>query len=158
VKGTGLGLPLTRKLASLLGGTVSVTSHLGAGSTFCATIPRIFGQNAETNFADPDQFVTDRSSAPVVIIDDDPASLALVERQLEPSVYRVVAARTLGEAQDALRGTHPVAVIIEVQFSSGSGWSLLRQIKNSTETRDVPVFVLSRMDDRKQALEMGADD
>jgi signal transduction histidine kinase/CheY-like chemotaxis protein len=158
VKGTGLGLPLTRKLAQLLGGSVSVRSHPGKGSTFFATMPRVFPREDQHEAGSALLWEIDPARAPVLVVENDPSSLSLYEKHLEGSGYQVVPARTIGEAQMALRAFRPVAVILDILSEAESGWSLLRQIKAAETTRDIPVFVLTRIDDRMKALELGADD
>ena len=100
----------------------------------------------------------DPTRAPVLVVEDDPASLELYGKHLEGSGFQVVAARTLAEAQSALAAFRPVAVIMDILSEAESGWSLLKRIKAADTTRDMPVFVLTRVDDRMKALELGADD
>ncbi len=72
------------------------------------------------------------------------------------SGYQVIGARTFEEAQSALRAFRPVAVVMDILDDTESGWALLAELKSAETTRDIPVFVLTTIDDRTKALRLGA--
>lgn len=158
VKGTGLGLPLSRKLAELLGGTVSVRSTPGAGSTFTATIPRVYPGLAAMTSAAEARAGLDPALAPVLVLEDDPATLFLYERYLEGSGFQALPARTVEAARGLLREVRPAAVLLDILLEAESGWALLSELKGRPETRDIPVLVLTVIDGRQRATAMGADE
>ena len=158
VKGTGLGLPLSRRLAELLGGSVSIRSTPGAGSTFEVAIPRRFV--APGAAADPEvevELPADPGLAPVLVVEDDPATLYLYERHLEGSGYRVLPARSIAQARAILKGTRPAAVLLDILLEAESGWALLEELKRDAATREVPVLVLTVVNGQERAFALGAD-
>ncbi len=159
VQGTGLGLPLSRKLAELLGGSVSVGSMPGVGSTFTATIPRIY-----PGVASPSAPVAEARERPdpsrfsVLLLEDDPATSFPYARDLEGSGFQVLAARSVQEARQWLREFRPAAVLLDILLEAEGGWSLLAELKGRPETRDVPVLVLTLVEGRERATALGADE
>ncbi|WP_422924628.1 response regulator [Singulisphaera sp. PoT] len=156
VKGTGLGLPLSRKLAELLGGTVSVRSELGVGSTFFAMIPTRYVAKDEQQANADGRSKPSGPRFPVLVVEDDPMDLLLYEKFLEGSEFQILPARNLFEARRALRKVRPVAVILDIVIESESGWTLLDELKKDDATRDIPVLVLTVVKDREQAMAFGA--
>ncbi|WP_165227901.1 response regulator [Aquisphaera insulae] len=158
VKGTGLGLPLSRKLAQLLGGQVSVQSVLGVGSTFLAVIPRSYQPPNETATTPESRWLLDHRLAPVLVVEDDPVSLLLYEKFLEGSGFQVLPARTLAEARQVLRRVRPRAVMLDILLDAESGWNLLAEMKGQAATKDIPIFVLTMVDGKERAMALGAAD
>lgn len=155
-KGTGLGLPLSRKLAELLGGEVAVESTLGVGSTFSARIPAVYGgAKAEQVVVAMPQAEAERST--VLLIDDEVESRLLYEKYLRGSHFQVIAARSVREGEAVLGRTKPAAIVLSCLTRDGDAWALLVGLKARTETSAVPVLVYSKMEDRAKALSLGAD-
>ena len=156
VKGTGLGLPLSRKLAELLGGGVSVRSELGVGSTFVAVIPRNYRCLDSVDDMPELRWRVNPELSPVLIVDDDPVDLLLYEKYLEGSAFQVLAARTFAEARRLLRRVRPLAVVMDIVLDAEVSWSLLSELKGHPSTREIPVYVLTIIDGKQQALDLGA--
>jgi CheY-like chemotaxis protein len=156
VKGTGLGLPLSRKLAELLGGNVSVKSEPGVGSTFFAVVPRLFHDPVEQSATPSAPWQLDPNRLPLLVVENDPVDLLLYEKMLHDSEFQVLPARTLAEARRALRRVKPVAVLLDILLEVESGWHLLTEMKAQEATRDVPVLVLTVVDGEERALALGA--
>jgi CheY-like chemotaxis protein len=156
VPGTGLGLPLSRKLAELLGGRVSVRSEPGAGSTFYAAIPRVYraAEDAPTREA---RGPSAPPGSPVLVVEDDAVDLLLYEKYLEGSGFQVIPTRSLEEARRVLRRIRPVAVLLDIRLEAESGWALLTEMKGQEATRDIPILVLTVVDGQERALALGAD-
>ncbi len=158
VKGTGLGLPLSRKLAELLGGRVSVRSEPGVGSTFVAVIPRSYWPVDDADDTPESRWRLDPLRSPVLVVEDDPVDLLLYEKYLEGSAFQVLPARTVGEARRVLRRVRPLAVLLSILLEAESGWTLLTEIKGQAATRDIPILVLTIVEGKEQALALGAAD
>lgn len=156
VKGTGLGLPLSRKLAELLGGSVSVISVLGTGSTFTASIPIVYPHATEfpTQMQPPS---LEPTRLPILVVEDHPETLFIYEKHLQESTYQLIATRTLAQARLALQQLQPTAIMLDIMLEGENGWTFLREIKASEATRTIPVLVITIIDNEKQALALGAD-
>ena len=153
-RGTGLGLPLCRKLAALLGGHVSVESALGVGSTFQVEIPIVYENKQETITPEWDP---QSDLLPVLMIEDTAELILLYEKYLTAGPFGVVAARTLREARSALASIRPAAIVLDILLVGEDTWGLLTELKRSEATRDIPVLVLTTVEDRAKAITLGAD-
>ncbi len=150
VKGTGLGLPLSRKLTELLGGSLTVESQIGIGSTFTATIPIANSPTAHAVFLpeerSPDPIspskVTSSHLAPtLLIIDDDSISRYLIKQQLHQASLTIVEAATAQEGLEQAKHLHPKAIILDLSMPTSSGFEVLEQLKTDPTTRSIPVIV-----------------
>lgn len=156
VKGTGLGLPLSQKLAELLGGTVSVASTIGVGSTFSVTLPRI-APGAEQTPQSLGVWELEADKYPVLIIEDHPDTLFAYEKSLEQSIYQPIAAQTLSGARDVLAQLRPVAIILDILLEGQSSWAFLSELKEHPETQDIPILVITVVNNETLAIARGAD-
>ena len=156
-KGTGLGLPLSRKLTQLLGGSVYVKSHLGTGSTFFASIPIRFTGATEAVYVPDIKRELDGSKLPVLVVEDNREALFIYEKYLKGTEFQVIPAQDLKEARQALQGFRPVAIVLDVLLQGEHSWNLLQELKQSPSTRNVPVFVVTVVENRQKALALGAN-
>ena len=156
-KGSGLGLPLSRKLAQLLGGDVYVNSKLGFGSTFAAVIPLNFVGQTEVFQVPEVKRELDASKLPVLVVEDNREALFVYEKYLKGSPFQVVPARNIKEATSALHSFRPIAVVLDVLLEGEHSWDLLRDLKRDPATRRIPVYVVTVVDNRQKALALGAD-
>lgn len=157
VKGTGLGLPLSRKLAELMGGSVLVTSILGQGSTFSLSIPIISPQTAELPASMQPLVTLKPTHLPVLAIEDHTETLFIYEKHLQESRYQLVAARTLAQARQFLQQLQPAVIVLDILLEGQNGWTFLRELKGDEATRTIPVVVITVVNNEKQALALGAD-
>jgi signal transduction histidine kinase/CheY-like chemotaxis protein len=157
VKGTGLGLPLSKKLAELLGGKVSVESEPGQGSVFRLTLPRIYraaGDGSEIE----DAWTAEPGRVPVLTIEDNPADAFALERSLAGSRYQPLLVRNLAQARRALQRVAPVAVLLDIILVGEEGWRFLLEMKQHPATENIPVIVVSTTQEENKARSLGADD
>ena len=153
VRGTGLGLPLCRKLAELLGGEVSVESTPGMGSTFTAVIPRIY----DAIVPDEPTWDLDADRIPVLVLEDSSETLLIYEKMLVGSPFQMIPTRTLREARLAVGAVRPHAIIIDILLRGEDAWSFLAEVKRRPETENTPIVVVSTVDDEPKARSLGAD-
>jgi signal transduction histidine kinase/CheY-like chemotaxis protein len=159
VKGTGLGLPLCRKLATLLGGDVSLESEPGKGSTFSARIPlRFLGAPVPAARPARDGEVTLAPDAQwVLIVEDDEGTRMIYEKFLRGTRYTPVAVASLAQAREILRTRKPLAVILDILLpgEEHQTWRWLADTKS--EDSDACVIVVSATSDGRKAMSLGAD-
>ena len=156
VKGTGLGLPLSRRLAELLGGTLTVRSELGAGSTFIVRIPVNY-QPPQPVSAEPFEWEPIPGKLPLLIVEDSRDTQFFYNKVLKSSAYQIYPSRTLHEAEAALGRIVPAAVILDILLGTDEAWDLLLRLKRDDRTSQVPVVVVSSVADRQKAFALGAD-
>ena len=152
-KGTGLGLPLSKRLAELLGGSVSVKSTLGIGSVFSLTIPLVY----RDPIGHPQVGSLQPGRAAVLVIEDNDADMALYEGALASTRFQLVPARSLSAARAALDAMRPAAIILDVRLFGEDSWHLLAKLKRDPATKSIPVVVISTFGDQQKGLALGAD-
>jgi signal transduction histidine kinase/DNA-binding response OmpR family regulator len=156
-KGSGLGLPLSRKLAQLLGGNVYLRSQVGVGSTFTAVIPISFEGQTEVVYVPDVKRELDADKLPVLVVEDNREALFIYEKYLKGSKFQVIPASNISEARTTLRSLRPCAIVLDVLLQGEHSWDLLRDLKVDPKTRDIPVYVITVVDNRDKALSLGAD-
>jgi len=156
-KGSGLGLPLSRKLAQLLGGDVYVKSQVGVGSTFTVEIPALFEGQREVVSVPEVKRDLDVNKFPVLVVEDNREALFIYEKYLKTSKFQVVPANNISEARQAVRAFQPKAIILDVLLQGEHSWDFLRDIKADPVTRHIPVYVITVVDNREKALSLGAN-
>ncbi|MCX6144618.1 MAG: response regulator [Ignavibacteriales bacterium] len=182
-KGTGLGLPIARRLARMLGGDLAVESELGKGSTFTLTVPsklptRLTEMQASTQMPVPmPQVVRSEPSRPqlpipasipqplrtgqqvqILSIDDDPDVIEILRKYLVPEGYSLIGALSGDEGLELALRTKPDLITLDIMMPKKDGWQVLRELKANPETREIPVIIHSIIDNRPLALSLGAVD
>jgi len=163
VKGTGLGLPLSRKFATLLGGTLTVQSEPGAGSIFRLTLPLSIKPGEKIITEKPTVKREIPSKKPielpeVLIVEDNSEIQYLYSIFLEKSGFKSIAAFNLKEAEEALKKVKPVAIILDIILPGENGWEFLSRLKSDPTTSNIPVIVATILEDKQKAFELGAED
>ena len=158
VKGTGLGLPLARKLAELLGGRITVSSTPGEGSTFSVTLPRSYPNSVGPADDAGEVWHLEPSKIPVLLVEDDPADAFTMERLLAGTDYQPVWARSIRQAQGILRRVEPAAILLDVILAGDESWRLMLQLKQQEASADIPLIVTSSAGEQHKARHLGADE
>jgi signal transduction histidine kinase/CheY-like chemotaxis protein len=160
VKGTGLGLPLSQKLATLLGGEVRVQSQLGMGSTFSVQLPLRFEQRVELGLMSESSIAAaeDTASLPVLVLEDKVEMMMMYRSYLKNSGFQLVPASTIRDAQEVLERLRPRVIILDVVLRAEDSWRFLAGLKHDVRTRDIPVLISSTIEDQAKAFHLGADE
>ena len=166
--GTGLGLPISRRFCRMIGGDLSVSSRAGEGSTFTIRVPAVLpdaqveaaAQEVETGSSDEDiaAMVSAGTGHTVLVIDDEPEAREIIGRFLEKDGFRVAYAASGEEGLKLAHALRPVAITLDVMMPDMDGWSVLRALKADPDTRDIPVTMLTMLDDRSRGFALGATD
>jgi signal transduction histidine kinase/CheY-like chemotaxis protein len=156
--GTGLGLAISRRFCRMMGGDIAVTTEIGRGSTFSILLPITVDQQDAATAPEGDQNLSESDAPLVLVIDDDPAARDLIGRTITSNGFRVV---TADGAQDGLRKARelkPMAITLDVVMPGTDGWSALTALKAEPELRDIPVMMVSMLDDNRLAHALGASE
>jgi PAS domain S-box-containing protein len=172
--GTGLGLALTRRFCQIMGGDVTVHSMPGEGSIFTIKLPAIVSDvkpeaadeiaGAEAVTASPDgggrdvtEHFPDNASC-VLVIDDDPVQRDLMQRFLSKEGFYVQTAAGGDAGLRLARQLRPVAITLDAMMPDMDGWTVLSALKSDAALRDIPVIMVTMLDDPERGFALGAAD
>jgi signal transduction histidine kinase/CheY-like chemotaxis protein len=155
-KGTGLGLPLCRRLAALLGGAVGVTSALDQGATFRLTLPLRYAP-VHPEHPLPVETLENPARIPILVVEDEPETFAYYEKIARGTPYLLVSARTLRHATDLVGQVKPAAVMLDIVMGGETTWRWLGELKSTAENAALPVIIASNVDDPQKGFALGAD-
>jgi GAF domain-containing protein/DNA-binding response OmpR family regulator/anti-sigma regulatory factor (Ser/Thr protein kinase) len=156
--GTGLGLALSRRLCRMMGGDVTVESESGRGSTFTIRLPAHVTETVEPVSPPAPAEASAPGIGTVLVIDDEPAIRDLMQRFLTREGFRVVTAAGGEEGLRRARELRPDAITLDVMMPGMDGWAVLSALKADPVVADIPVVMLTIVDDRNLGYALGAAD
>ncbi|HEX6095607.1 MAG TPA: response regulator [Thermoanaerobaculia bacterium] len=165
--GTGLGLALTRRFCQMMNGDVMVQSVAGEGSVFTLLLPAtVHGPLPAAPVVPEGRRVDDvRNAEPlpplgtcVLVIDDDPLQRDLMQRYLHKEGFTVRTASGGADGLQLARRIRPAAITLDVMMPGMDGWSVLSALKGDVALRDIPVIMLTMVDDPVRGFTLGASD
>lgn len=154
-RGTGLGLPLCRKLAVLLGGKVWVESELGRGSSFFAELPIVYKGEGDVADSREELPAPEFSRFAVLLIDPEPNTFAMLEPTFRTSEFQIIHVESLERAETWLQRHKPSALVCDM--NSSATWDFLRFFPQQQGTAaEMPFVAVTSVEDSPRALELGA--
>jgi CheY-like chemotaxis protein len=93
----------------------------------------------------------------VLVLDDDPETRLVYQKQLRDSYYQPLSARSLREAREIMKRTRPQAILLDIVLRGENTWRWLSELKSDPLTADIPVIVVTSIDDERKGLALGAD-
>ncbi|MBA3532242.1 MAG: response regulator, partial [Ardenticatenales bacterium] len=162
--GTGLGLALSRRLARLMRGDITMESGLGTGASFTLFLPAMLPAESPSSPPQTVEFLpTETAAVPpsapqVLVIDDDPAARDLIVRHLTRAGFRTLT------ASDGASGLHlavehlPDAITLDVLMSGMDGWAVLKALKEQPKLCDIPVIMISMVEHEDVGFALGTVD
>jgi adenylate cyclase len=150
--GTGLGLAITRKLARMMGGDVTVASEPGKGSVFTVRLPGRIDVSSTPLVERGRRLAADC----VLVVDDDATARELVADHLKSEGFSVVTASGGLEGLKLAKQVKPTVITLDVMMPDLDGWSVLAALREDSELADVPVIMVSTLDEQRRGAALGA--
>jgi adenylate cyclase len=160
--GTGLGLAISRRFCQMMGGDISVESELGRGSKFVIKLPvqvSDSGTQARTPEAARPRATGSMQQAPLIlVVDDDPTVREVVGRYLVREGFTFAEADGGRQGLQLARELNPAAITLDITMPDLDGWTVLAAIKGDPTLADIPVILLTIIDEKNRGFALGASE
>lgn len=165
--GTGLGLAITKRICEMMGGDIFVESKPGEGSTFSVHLPALMPKAATPekilktlgkHKKESEESNSEIKENIILVIDDDPMIHNQMKRAFEKEDYKIVCASDGEEGLTLARKLHPTLITLDVLMPGMDGWTVLTKLKADPEVANIPVFVISMVDEENKGFTLGASE
>jgi len=156
-EGTGLGLAITHRLVELHGGELSLDSEIGHGSCFHFCLPVAVGVR-EPSSAKTESSPRAVVPARILVIEDDRAAAQLIQSQLTSAGYEAILCDRPQDALETAVRLQPSAITLDIVMKPKNGWEILTQLKRDPRTAQIPMIVVSIVDQPSMGALLGADE
>jgi signal transduction histidine kinase/CheY-like chemotaxis protein len=161
--GTGLGLAITYRFVQLMKGRISVESESGKGATFTVHLPAQVAaelpesvRSASSSDVAPSSDESKTRKDTILVIDDDASVRDLMSRFLGKLGFHVVAAASGEEGVRLARQVSPLVITLDVVMPGCDGWTVLKKLKSDSVLADIPVIMVTIVDNEAMGLDLGA--
>lgn len=156
-EGTGLGLALVRRIMDLHKGSVALDSEVGKGSCFTITLPWVASTHSTNHdlYCDLPELLQPRIERALIVEDVQTAANQLSRYLTNLGAVATIHPQGAGALEAALQ-TRPTVIILDILLPDQTGWEVLTELKATPATQDIPVIVISVVDERSRALKLGA--